>query len=93
MAPAQPAISQLLDLTGLIDLIGDDRETLKSLMGEFRASATDLVNCIERGLQNENAEELHRDAHSLKGAANYVGAISLAQCAALLEDAGRNSRF
>ncbi len=86
--------SLLVDLTGVVDLealseiAGADPAEMASMLKNFVMSAEDLLAELAAGLAEESEiphEDTHRAAHSLKSAARYIGAGTLAEIAARLE--------
>jgi signal transduction histidine kinase len=78
------APEDVIDLTVLTELIGDDQDEIRTLLGEFLAAARPLVETALAEL-DDNPAEAQRAAHSLKSAARYVGAHALGEASALVE--------
>ena len=66
-----------------------DRDLLKSVIALFRPDASATLQRIDRAIASRNAEGLRTYAHALKGSAATVGAASVRQHAAALEQIGR----
>ncbi|HTH96540.1 MAG TPA: ATP-binding protein [Stellaceae bacterium] len=79
--------SNVLELSVLTDLIGTDFGTLETMLEGFVDSAANLVDAIAAAQAVQDPKGLVRAAHSLKGAAHYVGARKLADMAAIVEQA------
>ena len=56
----------------------------------FERDAAGLVGKIEQAMIDVDADALRRSAHTLKGAARYVGAARLASLAATIESSAKN---
>ena len=79
-----------LDPTVLADLTGGDAVETRALLDDFLASTGDDLAQLEHLRGNGDLAGLTRQAHKIKGAARLVGALELAESAALLETAGRS---
>lgn len=82
----------ILDLTLLQGLVGDDPETIQSMLGDFLESAAQMVEGLP-GLIETNRDEAYRAAHSLKSASRYAGAKALGDLAEAVERALRNDEI
>jgi CheY-like chemotaxis protein len=60
-------------------------ELLPSLIDNFFEEAPRLIADARRGMQDEQASDLHRAAHTLKSNARDFGALALAEAASRLE--------
>ena len=91
---AQAGLPQLahpptLDVAVLTELTGDDPSEAGILLGEFLESTHDDLAQLETMRRDGDLQGLTRQAHKVKGAAKIVGAMELADAAAMLEAAGR----
>jgi HPt (histidine-containing phosphotransfer) domain-containing protein len=80
-----------LDDGVLADLTGGDPAQTRALLLDFLDSTVEDQALLE---DRRSAGDLHgmtRQAHKIKGAARLVGALELAEAAAVLETAGRSS--
>ena len=73
------------DLRRIEDLLGGDPEALSSLVLEFAASGSALVNLIQLGVAQADRGGMAVAAHSLRGAGLSFGARPLAVLCARLE--------
>ena len=71
----------------LRDLIGDDRVLLRRLLQEFSDSTPAYLAALVTALRQADWPAVHERAHSLKSAAQTVGALALARCCADAETA------
>lgn len=76
----------VLDLAPLVDMVGDDREAIASMLDSFLETAETLVEAMNANL-GVDMPEVRRAAHSLKSSSRYVGAKSLADLAMAMEKA------
>jgi signal transduction histidine kinase/HPt (histidine-containing phosphotransfer) domain-containing protein/ActR/RegA family two-component response regulator len=92
-APPPPAApdggGQGIDLSVLVQLVGDDPDTIRGLLAEFQAGVTAQFGQMAAARAANDAALIARYAHSIKGAARYAGAARLAEiCDALERQAG-----
>jgi HPt (histidine-containing phosphotransfer) domain-containing protein len=79
---------EAVDTKDLLERFDDDRDLLAELTGIFREEYPIQLRMIEAGLQDRNAEEVERGAHSLKGTLSNLAALKAGRLAADLENAG-----
>ncbi len=92
---AGAGLPQLLDPPTLVaavleDLTGGDLVEAAALLVEFLDSTREDLAELERMRADGDLHGLTRQAHKVKGAAKLVGAMELAEAAAMLEQAGRS---
>ena len=93
VAPLPPPDGEI-DLGVLIGLVGDEPDDLRALLNDFQTSVAGQFNEILKAAESNDAATLVRQAHSMKGAARYAGATSLARiCDALERRAKDNVPF
>jgi len=68
-----------------------DPSVLAELCRDYIAEARSTIVQLQKALARGKAEELRERAHYLKGSSLMIGARSLAQCCATLEQMGRDS--
>ena len=73
--------------------IGGDRSLGDEIIGMFLEDCPDRVGAIRTAINNGDAPALVASAHALKGAAAYLAAQPLRECAAALERAGREQKL
>jgi len=76
-----PAFDRAAALAGL----GGDEELFNEVAGLFLTDAPRLVAEVRRAVADGDAATLHRLAHTLKGAAGYVGGVGVVVAARALE--------
>ena len=81
---------QVLQIAVLEELTGGDKAETRSLLDDFLASTGEDLAELDRLRGIGDLVELTRQAHKVKGAARLVGALELADAAAVLEAAGRS---
>lgn len=82
-----------VDIAAARRWVGGDQALLLELVGIFVAEAAARMGELRGSLASQNAKELERVAHSLKGSASILGASELHQVCAELELAGAARRF
>jgi PAS domain S-box-containing protein len=71
--PTQP----LLDITRLRDIFGDDVLAIKEFMKSFVTTTADLLNEIDKAIQEKNNQLSKELFHRLKGSAGNSGVMSM----------------
>ncbi|MBI3786547.1 MAG: response regulator [Deltaproteobacteria bacterium] len=78
-------------LAELRDALGEEgRQTVNDLIASFRERTGDLIATMRSALENGDAKEAHRAAHTLKGQSGYVGARRVEVVSRQLEEHARN---
>jgi PAS domain S-box-containing protein len=91
-SPDPAASISALDLSGLIDLIGDSPEDLKHLLDDFMNSARTGLGGLRAALGQNDLKCLATAAHTLKGAARYAGATRLGELCDGVEQGAKSGR-
>ncbi len=76
-----------------VERLGGDADLYREVLTRFYADADNSVARLRRALETQNADEMHRAAHSFKGLAAMSGAERVARTAAELEQMGRNKQL
>jgi PAS domain S-box-containing protein len=94
IAPANDAgsVAVPVDWSRIDQAAGGDREFAGELIDTFIASSSQSVNRIESALSTFDLETVQKSAHSIKGAAGSIGAMSVRLLAANLEIAAKEAR-
>ena len=71
-----------------LDTFGGNKELLKKNLSRFCASYPQTVDMLKKALEESNAEQVKRVAHSLKGSAGLIGANRVYELAGRLEESG-----
>src|SRR5215471_5811252 len=66
-----------VDLQHIYGIAGGEEEFVIEIIKNFLAGADGKVEKVISDLQNKRSEDLHFDAHKLKGTFRYVGATRL----------------
>ena len=74
----------------LEELPGGDMAETTALLAEFLHSTREDLALLERMRVTSDLHGVTRQAHKVKGAAKLVGAMELAEAAAMLEQSGRS---
>ena len=74
-----------LDLSGLIELVGDSKTDVQSILQDFLIGAVALQERLGAALSTADRNEIVLAAHALKGAASYAGARDIIRHAGELE--------
>ena len=80
--------SSLIDREVALKRMGGDRELLDGLIECFIEDAPGLLDQLDKALMTENAAEVARSAHSLKGLAANFEAAACRDAAAVVEKLG-----
>ncbi len=80
-----------VDIHILEELVGNDPATIKELLQNFRISAKKIAKELHAAFQAEQFETLSSVAHKLKSSARSVGATTLGDLCAEIEQAGKKS--
>ena len=79
-------MSEAYDRARLVELFGDDPETLAEVEREFLDTARETAHEIEA---TDDLAAIARAAHRLKGASGMIGAAALRQIAEAVEQAAK----
>lgn len=83
------AISSVVDVSVLKELVGNDPTTIKELLSEFRTDAEKIALEMLAAYQSKQFAEVGSLAHKLKSSSRSVGAIALGNLCAEIEQAGK----
>ncbi len=83
--------SNSVDVIQLLDRIDDDRAFLAELIEIFRHEYPENLQAAQHAIETQNAQNLQRASHTLKGALGNLGATSGLALAGELETAGRTN--
>jgi HPt (histidine-containing phosphotransfer) domain-containing protein len=76
-----------------LESTGGDRDLLQELIGIFLTEAPGWMRDLEGALSRGDAAEVHRLAHTIKGAVDSCGAARAYDAAMLLERMGRGGEL
>jgi CheY-like chemotaxis protein len=89
-APGPPIAGAGFDFSAALSYVGGDRALLDELLGIFAEDAPVRMDAIRRAIASGDAQELMREAHTLKGALKVLGASAAAGLALDLETLARD---
>ncbi len=78
----------LFDQQALLDRLSGDKALLEEIVDGFLKDAPHRIDAMKKAVNKGDAQEIQRQAHTLKGAAANVEALALQRTAARLEEAG-----
>ncbi len=87
-AKAGVDIADVIDWEHAKVTVGGDQGLLDELLKIYLGESSKLLREIEGAIQSESGHDLHRTAHTLKGASMSVGAIGVVAVAESLEQIG-----
>jgi two-component system, sensor histidine kinase and response regulator len=83
----------VFDRQSALDRVSDEEELLNEVIQLFLGDAPNRMAEIRASLEQGDPKRLEISAHSLKGAAGYVGADRMARQALKLEESGRRANL
>ncbi|HEX9079908.1 MAG TPA: ATP-binding protein, partial [Desulfuromonadaceae bacterium] len=101
-SPAEPApaaaesaspdatVLPVFDRDELLGRLGGRAEMIPRFCTMFIGSVTTGVEGVRKALESGDAEELHRQAHTIKGAAANIGAARIRMCATRLDEMAKS---
>lgn len=78
-----------LDISVLAELVGDEDETIRGLLSEYRESMQRLLVQLRSHREEGMPRAISSVAHKLKSSSRSVGALPLGDLCAMLENAGK----
>lgn len=91
--PSATAAHGAVDINMLEELKDILEDEYPNFLGQFLANGRDRIREIHSALQNNDAQRLHRECHTLKGNAATVGAHALSETAQHLEQLAKAGRL
>jgi PAS domain S-box-containing protein len=88
-----PSTSSLLNYEEALERCGGDAEFLYEMLQEFLELSKDQLKQMAGAIEAANAEELTREAHSIKGASANLGADEVSRVASELELCGKQEQL
>ena len=77
--------NEIFDRAALLDRVGGDEKFFNEIVELFFCEAPELIDSIQKAIEENDRVELHRNAHTLKGSAGNMSAKELQQLALQLE--------
>jgi CheY-like chemotaxis protein/HPt (histidine-containing phosphotransfer) domain-containing protein len=84
---------QLVNWRKALEFCQEDESLLRVVVEAFLEESPLHMQSIREGIEQRQAEKLHRAAHTIKGSMRYLGADSLFQTAYTLEQLGSAGEF
>lgn len=81
------------DTKSLLEMFNNDMDFLKQMAEIFLSDAPPLLNRVQNAIESKDADNLRRNAHSLKGMLKNFNFEKASQTASELEDIGRQKVF
>ena len=81
----------VFDRAALLDRVDGDEELLGELLAIFLEQTVADLDALKQAAEGGSAEDAHRGAHSIKGAAANMGAMAVSHAAREAEEAARNN--
>ena len=91
LASSAEAAAAPVNVHVLEELVGDDAETIREMLLDFRASAEKIAAELHAAYQAGQLTAAGALAHKLKSSARSVGALALGELCAAMEQAGKKS--
>lgn len=80
-------------LDELVEMVGDDADMIKEVADSFLDDAPRLIQAIQEGVINQDAELVERSAHTIKSSSRLFRAEQFATQCQMLEDLARSSNW
>lgn len=77
-------------LDNLLEAVGGDGDFLAELLETYFADTPELFATMQAALENQDADEFRRAAHTLKSNSANFGAMDLSKQAKAMEDMGKS---
>lgn len=88
-----PRVNAVLDVDVLKRLVGDNPDTLREFLGDFRRSASAINSELHIAWQAGAFADIEAAVHKLKSSARSVGALALGDQCEQIETAVKNGQF
>jgi two-component system, sensor histidine kinase and response regulator len=85
--------TEVIDRAVILDRVGGDEDLLREITAIFLEEYPALIEEIRTAVGNQDAEQLERAAHTLKGSVANFGAQAATQAAYRLEGMGRRGEL
>ena len=82
-----------IDLSQAMEAVDGDKDLLRELISDFLGDYPEQMEGLWSGLENGDADQVERRAHSLKSNIGIFGAREAYNLALELEERGRESRL
>jgi two-component system, sensor histidine kinase and response regulator len=92
-APAAPAHADVFDRDAFLERLGGGEEMLARFLSMFIAHAAKYLGSVREAVAGGDPEQVRVQAHTLKGAAANISALTMQRIAAALEEMGRQGKL
>lgn len=82
-----------IDMDALREIMDDDDELIKDCFTDFVEDCDEMLALIQTAIDADNAIELEKSAHALKGSLIYLAATEAADFAYRLESMGQKKNL
>jgi len=89
----ESSAEDVLDRSVLIETLDGDEELCEEILAMFVEDSVIQLATLRQAIEQEDAELVTRQAHSLRGAGANVGAERMRECAARIEELGRSGNL
>lgn len=79
-----------IDREKLLEIMDEDEDLMKECLTDFVNEYPGMLHKIKSAIDNEQCNDLEREAHAFKGSLTYLAAREASSAAQQLEDMGRN---
>lgn len=86
-------IGKHVDWNSAFETVGGDKKLLLELITVFLDEQAEMIEDIQRAIDEESANDVRRSSHSLKGALTHLGATKAAHLARELEEMGQEKQL
>jgi signal transduction histidine kinase/HPt (histidine-containing phosphotransfer) domain-containing protein/ActR/RegA family two-component response regulator len=86
LPPAAPDADSAFDEAGLLERVGDDRDLAREVIDAFIDDHPDRLHALDLAITTQDAAQIRRAAHAIKGAAATVGGLAVAATSRALEE-------
>ena len=90
---SKPFIPTSFDLSGAMEIVLGNKDLFREIAGMFLETCPDYIAGIKKGIAENDAGVLEREAHSLKGAIGNFGAKEAYEVAQRLEKLGEEGEM
>ena len=80
-------VEQIVQLSQLREIVGDDKELEQSLISMFISSSEENIEYLKNNFKDNEDDLWKLNAHSLKGASRNIGAVNLGDLCSIAQDA------
>ncbi len=86
-------VAEVFDIEKALAATDSDKDLMEELIDMFLEQSDQSLERIQQAIRDESADQLRYAAHTLKGAGSSVGAMTVSESAAALEEMGRDNNL